>query len=96
MEWNRTQILFWICYLENGRYSKYKAVLEQALEEAEVEGDDLPTVNETDMKNWGIKKLKDQKGLIRQIQLLVAPDQLVSPVAAYQHALSEGASTALI
>ena len=98
MEWNRTQILFWICNLESGRYSKYEEVLEQALEEAEVEGDDLPTVNELDVKNWGIKKLKDQKGLIRQIEQLVDSNDLVTvrPGAAYQHAPSEVVSTAFV
>ena len=98
VEWDCGQILLWICSVDNKRYSRYEAKLQHALEEAEVEGDDLPQVNETDLKNWGIQKFKDQKGLIRQIQQLVRPKDVakIPNAESYQPAPSEGGSTAFI
>merc|ERR1711997_1423351 len=71
MQWNNDHILEWICSIENGRFVKYKQTLRISLYEAEIVGEDLLTINQLDIKGWGIKNYKDQKGLCEHIQRLV-------------------------
>eukprot|EP01084_Bolivina_argentea_P140467 246923_1 len=70
IKWNENDILMWIMSLENGRFKKYESILLSALKEQEVMGDDLKYVNENDIFNWGIKKIKDKKVLYSKIKWL--------------------------
>lgn len=75
MEWEWEEILFWILSLENGRYKKYEAVLQQALSEEEVKGEYLGKVDASDVKGWGIKAFMDKKDLSKHIEDLVAQNK---------------------
>ena len=70
MQWNWRQILKWICSVENRRFEKYEDILQIALAESEIMGDDLMTINQLDIKGWGIRNIKDQKNLCTHIQKL--------------------------
>merc|ERR1712039_595428 len=52
MEWNGNQILFWIMSLDDGRFEKYKDVLQSALSENDLIGEDLSDINALVLKAW--------------------------------------------
>ena len=97
MDWNWEQIHFWIMSVEGGRFKKYEALLRGILSEADLEGEDLQSVNPFTLKTWGIKDRKDRMALSGHIQELVqqnGPD--VSDQIAPKENVNEGAPTAFL
>ena len=97
MDWGWEQIHFWFMSVEEGRFKKYEAVLQEALSKADLEGEDLLSVNPVMIKVWGIKDRKDRMALNGHIQGLV---QQNGPDAAAQvdpkANVNEGAPTAFL
>ena len=100
-EWNWEQIVFWIMSLENGRFKGYEEVLKAALSAAEMEGEDLLSVNPFMLKVWGMKDGKDREALNQYIQRLVQQHgphdvAVVDVAAAAAPKENEGAPTAFV
>ena len=71
-EWTSDEIVLWIMSLENGRYDKYTQKLAQELKNEGVSGACLESVNEIDVKGWGVNNFADKKSLTKSIQQLVS------------------------
>ena len=70
-EWGTQDIITWILSLENGRYTKYKSKLEQSLNEEQVKGIHLESVDAIDVKGWGVVEFGDKKSLMKEIKALM-------------------------
>lgn len=78
MEWTHSDIIRWIITLDDGRFFHYERQLKTTIAEEEVDGASLRDVDISDLKRWGIVKLKDFKYLQKEIDRLVAGAQIQS------------------
>ena len=69
--WNHHDIYHWIMAIEYGYFSKYQALLKNALEREQLKGTDLEYVDHKIIKRWGIKSFHDKLKLYKAIKDLV-------------------------
>merc|ERR1712173_525249 len=93
-EWNVDSICIWLRSLGNGRLTKYEQSVRRCLEKEEINGSVLSSVDEVDLKRWGVVKFSDFKFLHQQIRILVSRRDAkeVSAVATVAQAANESNS----
>ena len=91
MEWKHEEILAWIMSLEDGRYAKYEEKIRKSLIEESIIGRNLPEVERSDVKGWGILNFEDKKDLVQHFQQLAQQN-----AAKKSGGINEGAPTAYI
>eukprot|EP01084_Bolivina_argentea_P009280 17363_1 len=70
-DWNSDDILIWIMSLDDGKYKRYHYKLQKTLKQQEITGDDLASMDATDVKDLGVSAFKDKKSLLLSIKKLV-------------------------
>ncbi|ETO25280.1 hypothetical protein RFI_11864 [Reticulomyxa filosa] len=69
-EWTLTDVVKWICYLENGRFLLYADTLSQALRKVDFSGKNLDSLKEDDLSTFGVTNLKDSTDLFAHVLIL--------------------------
>ena len=76
LNWNHQDIYEWIMSLRNGLFIGYQDQLQQALNEENVRGSHLNTIDKSDIKGWGIVDYEHRQTLFDEIKQLVRPQQI--------------------
>ena len=102
-EWDIDSIVLWISQLNNGKYKKYCDGLRSALKEEELTGSDLGDIEESNLKDWGVKNFRDRKDMLKEIKRLTSGQkgpgheqiqaQGLAPPAYGQPVVNEGGQT---
>ena len=69
--WDAKKVIRYICSLENGRFLKYKSVLEKTMTEQELTGKDMVDITKDDLLSFGVKNFGDRSALFKSIQKLI-------------------------
>eukprot|EP01083_Nonionella_stella_P208119 755507_1 len=65
-EWDKTEVMSWLCSVENGKYARYKDMFIAN----EFDGEDLELVDKVVLKDYGVVKLSHQVGIMSAIKQL--------------------------
>ena len=69
--WNTEELIQWIMYLENGRFSKYRDIFAKRLLEQRVCGKHLSKINVLHIRGWGVNNFEDNDLLMNKITALI-------------------------
>ena len=71
LEWTSTDLVLWICNLDNGRYEQYKDKLLPAFKKQGVDGKGMRYLDKQDLMEFGVEIFMDRSVIYEHIQNVV-------------------------